>query len=150
MSDYIERDKAIEAIAEHLMGEAILEYPDASDSIEDWKEIGEAILESISPAEVIPKGSNEASLAYAEGWKNGEEAERSRHKSAMNDLIERKSIRNMYSCLDPEDKVRVAQVLADIDAIPSASGQNLGGQFLVPVTSRNGREHHAICSLPVE
>lgn len=38
----------------------------------------------------------------------------------MSDLIKRKSIRNMYSCLDPEDKVRVAQVLTDIDAIPSA------------------------------
>ena len=37
----------------------------------------------------------------------------------MSDLIKRKSIRNMYSCLDPEDKVRVAQVLTDIDAIPS-------------------------------
>ena len=37
----------------------------------------------------------------------------------MSDYIERKSIRNLYSCLDPEDKVRVAQVLIDIDAIPS-------------------------------
>ena len=37
----------------------------------------------------------------------------------MSDYIERKSIRNLYSCLNPEDKVRVAQVLIDIDAIPS-------------------------------
>lgn len=37
----------------------------------------------------------------------------------MSDYIERKSIRNLYSCLNPEDKVRVAQVLTDIDAIPS-------------------------------
>ena len=35
-------------------------------------------IDAIPPAEVIPKGSDEASLAYAEGWKNGEEAERSR------------------------------------------------------------------------
>lgn len=38
----------------------------------------------------------------------------------MSDLIKRKSIKNMYSCLNPEDKVRVAQVLIDIDAIPPA------------------------------
>ena len=38
----------------------------------------------------------------------------------MSDLIERKSIRNMYSCLDPNDRVLVGQVLIDIDAIPSA------------------------------
>lgn len=37
----------------------------------------------------------------------------------MSDYIERKSIRNLYSYLDPEGKVRVAQVLIDIDAIPS-------------------------------
>ena len=43
----------------------------------------------------------------------------------MSDLIERKSIRNLYSCLDPEDKVRVAQVLIDIDAIPSADAVSL-------------------------
>ena len=35
-------------------------------------------IEAIPPAEVVPKGSDEASLAYAEGWKNGEEAARSR------------------------------------------------------------------------
>lgn len=38
----------------------------------------------------------------------------------MNDLIERKSIRNLYSCLNPNDRVLVGQVLIDIDAIPSA------------------------------
>ena len=37
----------------------------------------------------------------------------------MSDYIERKSIRNLYSCLNPEDKVRVEQVLTDIDAIPT-------------------------------
>lgn len=37
----------------------------------------------------------------------------------MNDLIERKSIRNLYSCLNPNDRVLVGQVLIDIDAIPS-------------------------------
>ena len=43
----------------------------------------------------------------------------------MSDYIERKSIRNLYSCLNPEDKVRVAQVLIDIDAIPSADAVSL-------------------------
>ena len=38
----------------------------------------------------------------------------------MSDYIERKSIRNMYSCLNPNDRVLVGQVLIDIDAIPSA------------------------------
>ena len=38
----------------------------------------------------------------------------------MSDLIERKSIRNLYSCLNPNDRVLVGQVLIDIDAIPSA------------------------------
>lgn len=38
----------------------------------------------------------------------------------MSDLIERKSIRDLYSCLNPNDRVLVGQVLIDIDAIPSA------------------------------
>lgn len=37
----------------------------------------------------------------------------------MEDLIRRSSIRNMYSCLNAEDRVRVSQVLIDIDAIPA-------------------------------
>lgn len=37
----------------------------------------------------------------------------------MSDYIERKSIRNLYSCLNPNDRVLVGQVLIDIDAIPS-------------------------------
>ena len=37
----------------------------------------------------------------------------------MSDYIERKSIRDMYSCLDPNARVLVGQVLTDIDAIPT-------------------------------
>ena len=43
----------------------------------------------------------------------------------MNDYIERKSIRNMYSCLNPNDRVRAEQVVTDIDAIPSADAVSL-------------------------
>jgi hypothetical protein len=37
----------------------------------------------------------------------------------MSDYIKRESIRNMYSCLDPNARVLVGQVLTDIDAIPT-------------------------------
>lgn len=43
----------------------------------------------------------------------------------MSDYIERKSIRNMYSCLNPNDRVRAEQVVTDIDAIPSADAVSL-------------------------
>ena len=66
MSDYIER-KSIRNLYSCL-------------NPNDRVLVGQVLIDidAIPPAEVIPKGSDEASLAYAEGWKNGEEAERSR------------------------------------------------------------------------
>ena len=49
--EYIKREDAITEIAEFLMGEALLDSADASDNIEDWKEIAVAILESIPSAD---------------------------------------------------------------------------------------------------
>jgi len=54
MSVFIKREDAITAIAEHLMGEAIIDYyPLASDDIEDYKPIAFAILESLDSIEII-------------------------------------------------------------------------------------------------
>ena len=40
-------------------------------------------------------------------------------EQTMSDYIKRKSIRDMYSCLNPDARALVGQVLIDIDAIPT-------------------------------
>ena len=50
---YFEAEKVIEALAEQEMYEARLEWPDASDDLEDWKEAVIDTLEDVPSIEVV-------------------------------------------------------------------------------------------------
>ena len=55
-NDLIHKSEAIQAIAEHEMYGAQMEYPGtASEDIEDWKEIGEMVLKDVRIVEAMPE-----------------------------------------------------------------------------------------------
>ena len=53
MSRYIDAEKAIEALAKYEMYEARAEFPDASDDLEDWKELVIERLENVPSIEIV-------------------------------------------------------------------------------------------------
>lgn len=54
MSNLIEREKAIRAVAADLMANAILKSADASDNIRDWIPMAEDILSIVPTVDAVP------------------------------------------------------------------------------------------------
>lgn len=76
MSNLIEREKAIRAVAADLMANAILKSADASDNIRDWIPMAEDILSIVPTVDAVPvvrcrdceHKDRESGFCHGRGW----------------------------------------------------------------------------------
>ena len=64
MNELIRREDALRLLADYLMVDANMEYPDASEDIADWKELAEEILEDIQTVDAIELGEEYRTDAF--------------------------------------------------------------------------------------